>query len=143
MGRTDKEISKSNKWYIPGERQLELEHFCLQYNYWDDCICDAVVAARYGSNEIKSTDISDPTYVAANKIISYKTKIEMIEKCLDLAVQNEIFTSDYEKERTRMMLKMNVTAKYAWLEGVDGLCPKNKFYRIRRKFFWLLDKMRD
>lgn len=41
MGRTDKEISKKNEYYISGERQMELEHFCRQYDDWiDSCyIC--------------------------------------------------------------------------------------------------------
>lgn len=34
MGKTDKEISKKRWYYIPGERQMELEHFCRQYDDW-------------------------------------------------------------------------------------------------------------
>lgn len=141
MGKTNKEVSKNNKYYIPGERQLELEHFCLQYRMWHDVYLDTIRIER-GCNEIRGTDISDPTFETANKILNCRTKLEMVEKCLELAVQNEIFASEFEMEATKQMLKLNVTEKYSWIEGLDGVCARTKFYKLRRKFFWYLDKMR-
>lgn len=69
--------------------------------------------------------------------------MNIVEKCLDLTVQNEIFASEFEKVRTRMMLLLNVTKKYSWNEGIEGVCARTKFYRLRRKFFWLLDQFRN
>lgn len=144
MGKTDKEVSKRNEYYIPGERQMELEHFCKQYKMWTKYVqeCNSSYIGSIFFNEVKSTNVSDPTFYNVMKIFNYKNNIKLVEQCLKDTFMNEEFTSEAEEKRTKSMLRLNVIEGQSWVE-IPRACARTRFYKLRRKFFWILDKFRN
>lgn len=141
MGKTDKEISKKRWYYIPGERQMELEHFCRQYDDWvDNCY---ICVPHQELKEVRSTDKADPTYWEANRQIILRNRIEIVNKAVEIAISDFDFSTDYEKIQTKALLLLNITRGYSWTENAPGVCARTKFYKLRRRFFWWLDKFRD
>lgn len=144
MSKIQKEVSKKNPYYISGERQMELEHFCRQYHEWWDKRSELLTEVSKPSlQEIKKTDPADPTYYKVTLTIKYRAFMEMVDKTIAATMQDEEFSSDKERDKTKTMLILNVTDGIPWRRTIDYICPRTRFYKLRRKFFWLLDKVRD
>lgn len=130
------QLSQRNKYYIPKHRMYELKHYCMQYHYWVTALADIDFIQTHDLSyaSIKSTVISNPTADIAeirDKLIS---KIEMVEKCSKLT----------DPVIGRYIL---VGVSEGW--GYDKLklwkdipCSKPTYYKLYRKFFWLLDKQK-
>lgn len=130
------EISKRNEYYIDKHRFYELKHYCLQYPLWKrmlNAICVYPVQKTDGS--IFSSTVSNPTLDLAEKRLYYTDRIKMLEQvameadpiigpCVLYGVTKGV---SYDILRMRM----------------DVPCGKDFYYAIYRKFFWLLDKVRD
>ncbi len=129
-------LSERNPYYIGKQRYYELKHFCLQFPEWKEAYreLDGLEAA---SNEIiapSSSVLHNPTEKQAFLRMEYKRWIEMVE---------------------RVAKEIDATLSVYILKGVtEGLsydilrvrynipCCKNTYYKLYRKFFWLLSKER-
>lgn len=128
-------LSKNNKYYISEHRYYELKHFCLQYPEWKSeyLNCDSIV--RTGGMGIRSSDISDPVARAAEKREEYLRLMEMVEQTA-IAADGDIY---------QFILKaVCYGVSFTALKNVHDMpCGKDMFYDRYRKFFWLLDKVRE
>lgn len=108
-----KTLSKKNRYYIPQHQYYELRHLCLQYNDWKRAI-----------NE--STDPISVRYMLHN--------MKLIESALKLAGDD---LSEY--------LAMGVLDNYGYvyLRTVRDIpCCKESYYKIYRRFFYELARLK-
>ena len=133
-----KELSKKNPYWIERHRYLELKNFCLQYPDWCDKIryldslsnpyIDPIVFCRPTGNRSSVERCSEAREF-------YKSKIDMIQEAAEIAaddlsiyILSGVTTGDsYETVNARM----------------DVPCCREVYYDCYRKFFYILDKLRD
>ena len=129
------ELSPDNKYYISRHRFYELKHFCLQYPEWkaNYLVTDSIT--KRSSAEVRSSDISDPVFCAVERRESYFRLMEMVEQTC-IAADSDIY---------QWLLKaVCYGISYTELRTkYDMPCGKDLFYDRYRKFFWLLDKIRE
>lgn len=128
-------LSTNNKYYIDTHRYYELKHFCLQYNNWKREYCHLDRLSK-GENDIDSDrEYEDPTYDIAAKRLLYFEKMKLVEQTViaaDANIHNYIL-KDVTEGRS-----------YNYLKTVlDISCGKDLYYDRYRRFFWLLDKVRN
>jgi hypothetical protein len=130
------QLSKRNEYYIEKHRFYELKHYCLQYASWKRSLASISVYPAQEQNKFTSSNTaSDPTLKLAESRIHFKDRIELLEKVameadpiIGPCVLRGVTTGlSYEALRMHM----------------DIPCGKDMYYMIYRKFFWLLDKVRD
>lgn len=132
-------LSRKNKYFIEKERHLELVHFCLQYPIWKKAYnsLDGLSKRPTDLNMIfQGTNYSEsPTErcVMARENFSRlmgiveqasKETDDMLGKYILIAV-----TEGYSYETLR--------ARY------DIPCCRDTYYNLYRKFFWVLNSIRD
>ena len=138
MGTTIRpEVSQSNEYWIPRDRYYELQHFCLQYPSWVEFCREADSTSKIRFDKPLSKKIyghSDPVLYAVELRERYFSYIHIVETA---ASETDIFLAKY-------ILK-DVTEKrtYTYLHGVMQMpCGRTSYYILRRKYFWILDKLR-
>lgn len=132
------ELSIKNKYHIDKHRHYELKHFCLQYPSWKRTYmtCD--------NNSVRTTSListpggqylGDPTSQRAMARARLIERIELIEK---VAKEADANLHDY------ILKAVTEGLSYAYLKSrLDIPCGKDMYYDRYRKFFWLLNKVRD
>ena len=132
------EVSKNNPYYIERERYYELKHFCRQYPIWKKAYNSLDgLSKRPDDLELfrKTGQTSDPTARCVEAREFYARKIEMVEQC----------AHDADPMLYKYLMSY-VTEGYAYsvLKVRDHIpCCKDAFYDAARRFFWLLNKVRD
>lgn len=129
------ELSKDNKYYISKDRFLELKHFCLQYPEWKAKYADCNSMVYYGAREIRSTDIPDPVAHAVELREKYFRLMEMVEQTA-IAADSDLYEW--------LIRAVGFGISYTTLRTkYDMPAGRDMFYDRYRKFFWLLDKVRE
>ena len=133
------EISEKSQWWIPRQRYYELKHFCLQYPEWKIHLrmLDGMQhqAAYTDMPKDVSTDIFDPTARIAAKMSGLTSKIEMVENAAREAGEDlwSYILKGITEGTTYSILQCTIRIP----------CNRNEYYERYRKFFWILDKLRD
>lgn len=126
-----------NKYDISRHRYRELKEFCQQYDEKKSKL-NQIYTLSSAPPEIPST-VSMPGRPTENKAIiacRLKADIEYIEEALRQACADEPGLIE--------SLRKNVTKENCGYNNLGYIpCSKNKFYLIRRKFFFLLDKIKN
>lgn len=132
------EVSQKNPYYIERERYYELKHFCRQYPIWQKAYNALDGLSRRPTDlELfnKPNQTSDPTARCAEAREAYSRKMEMVEKC---AKDADPVLYKY------IMAYVTKGDGYSVLKMRDHIpCCKDMFYETARKFFWLLNRVRD
>lgn len=130
MNKRDLNLSK---YGISPKRYRELYYFCLQYDEMKEKLHSIYsLQSSQLSNNIQSNSISDPTLKKALAAEKLSKEVELIEQTA-IAADAEIY----------QYLLINVTTQvpYTFLRYDLGMpCGHDKFYKTRRKFYYLLDK---
>ncbi|NLD50522.1 MAG: hypothetical protein GX660_25555 [Clostridiaceae bacterium] len=140
MGTTIRpNISEKNEYWIEKHRYYELKHFCRQYPIWKKAyssLVDSNISSSVFSNtKIKNNEHSDPTAKCAEAKMFFYERIKMIEKTA--VVTNEILSSYLLEGVTKgksyeyLKMKMNIP------------CCKDTYYKLYRRFFFLLNSVRN
>lgn len=130
------EMSIKNKYWINKERYYELKHFCLQYDLWKEERTNLPLfsSIHYGVKPSKN-DIFNPTERDAFWLKYYSDRIQMIEESAARA----------DKEMSKYLV-MAVTKNWSYdiLKARTNIpyC-RNTYYAAYRKFFWILNKIRE
>lgn len=132
------ELSKKNTYWIEKHRYYELKHFCLQYPIWKEA---------YQSLNGLTTDhikldifrdkrkVSNPTERVALAKTYYKDKMSLVEKA---ATESNFSISDY------ILKAVTEGRTYDYLKSrLDIPCSRGYYYEHYRKFFWILNRLRD
>lgn len=130
------EITKSSKWWIDRERYYELKHFCLQYQGWcrivrelDGLRCRSVVGTVFSRTN------RSPVEDIVMERDRYLHKVEMLKRATDEAdpVIGSYILRGVTEGLSYDLLKMKT----------DIPCGKDVYYDLYRKFFWILDQLRE
>lgn len=128
------EVSRKREYWLPKHRQLELVHFCLQYPEWMDRL-DSLNGDSIGGRSVvkipeKNGSVWKPVEEIVEERILLEEKIQMVESAARKAAD----------DLYGYLLK-GVTESVGYeLLGVP--CCREVYYRMYRRFFWLLDKTR-
>ena len=139
MGTTIRpEISDKNIYWLERHRYYELKHFCLQYPIWKKAYLalDGLNARPFDLAVIARTNsISDPTFKCAEACIFYLDRMKMVEKA----------ANDTDPELSSYILKAVTDGiSYDCLKArLEIPCCKEVYYKLYRRFFWLLNKIRQ
>lgn len=131
------ELSTKNEYWIERHRYYELKHFCLQYPIWKKAYAqlDCFSSRQDISVGVQTNSHSNPTEKFAMTKLFYSERIEMIEKVAKDA--NETLSCYILKGVTEGV-------SYDYLKAMLEIpCCKDTYYETYRKFFWLLDKVRN
>lgn len=135
MTKIRPKLSTRNKYYLEKHRTYELRHFCMQYPIWKKAY--AALNELSKSNEIADAfdQYDDPTAQCGIAKEHYARRMEMVEQCCveaDDELQSYLLLGVTEG-LTYDMMKL----KY------DIPCSRDTYYDRYRKFFCLLNKVRD
>jgi hypothetical protein len=132
------ELSLKNKYHIDKHRHYELKHFCLQYPNWKRTYAayDEPHMSISTTNRIPTGNLpGDPTAKRAMTKARLIERIEMIERA---AKEADIHLYDY------ILKGVTEGLSYTYLKSrLDIPCGKDMYYDRYRRFFWLLNKVRD
>ncbi len=132
------EISEKNKYWIDRHRYYELKHFCLQYPTWKETyrMYESPQISASSFEQMRSSNIpSDSTARYATLKAQYAEKINMIEKAAKRA----------DEELHNYILKaITEGLSYTYMKTkMDIPCGKDMYYDRYRRFFWILDQIRE
>lgn len=129
------EVSKKNIYWIERHRYYELKHFCLQYPLWKKAYSEIDGLCRQHSDTIKTTSPeTSPTEKLAEDMLYYSERMDMVERAA------------YEADATLANYILKAVTKgysYEYLKSkLEIPCCREVYYRLYRKFFWILNAAR-
>lgn len=131
-------ISKKNKYWIDKHRHYELKHFCLQYKTWKKIYAELLdpKIPMVAMDKIPSSGTpSDPTAKRAMLKTHYSERIKLVEQA---AMEADKYLHDY------ILKAVTEGRSYTYLKTMlDIPCSKDTYYERYRRFFWILNELRD
>lgn len=128
-----KPLSKNNPNYISEHRMFELRHFCMQYPEWKQGLTD-ISWIHKGDMPVSGGDVSDPVAELAERRERYLKNIELVENCCK---ETDEFLWKW------LLIGVTTDVGYENLRLVhDIACCRNVYYRMYRRFFYILSKFR-
>jgi len=132
------EVSEKNQYWIEKHRYYELKHFCLQYPIWKKAYAalDGLSKRPVGLAAFSKTNsVSDSTAKCAEAKIFYSERLDMIERA----------AADTDPDLSGYILKgVTEGVSYDYLKArLEIPCCKDVYYKLYRRFFWLLNKARQ
>lgn len=132
------ELSPKNKYRLDKHRYYELKHFCLQYPEWKRAYSELESASiptslinRVGSNNTPS----NPTEKRALLRMFYSDRIKLIERA---AMEADVYLYSY------ILKGITENLSYTYLKSkLDIPCGRDMYYDRYRKFFWILNEIRN
>lgn len=132
------EISEKSKYYIDKHRYYELKHFCLQYKEWKKIYAscnESLIFAASVEMKQKSNIPSDLTAKYAIKKVQCAERIKLIEKA---ALEADNYLYPY------ILKAVTEGLSYPYLKTkMDIPCGRDMYYDRYRRFFWILDDIRE
>ncbi len=130
------EISKKSKWYIPAYRFLELKYFCLQYPSWKREVEEISYALSSGKSVgKKQIEFADPTGDLAVRLNNLNSKISLVGK---IAKSSDSEIGDW------ILKGVTEGVSFVRLKTIYEIpCERDMYYDRFRKFFFLLDRLRE
>lgn len=127
-------ISATNPYYISKHEYLMAKHFALQYPEWKKKRAEIETRVSYGfkigggHNETITKPIED----MAEETERYSHRMELVEQAAKIAGE-EIWEF--------VLLGVTTECSYEYLRLVKQIpCCKDVYYRMYRKFFWILNR---
>ena len=131
------ELSHKNPYWIEKHRRYELIHFCLQYPIWKKAyhsIDGLMKNERYLKVE-KEKGHSDPTARCVEAKEYYRKRMDIIE---DAAKETDSDLWSY------ILRGVTENLSYDKMAASEVLpCSRDRYYELYRKFFWILNKIRE
>ena len=134
MGKYKAPTNSKSKYYIPKEDYLTAVHYSLRYPLWKEEVDDLANTAKaitYDKDKVQSSGGYDSTMEAAIKIQEKQHKIQLIDDTIRLAA------GDLE-DFLRMGVCYGLT--FDQLKGKGMPCEKDKYYLMRRHYYFELSK---
>lgn len=130
------ELSQKNPYWIEKHRYYELKHFCLQYPIWEEAYAalDGLSKRSECLGKFTKGDVGDPTAKCALAKSFYEERIKMIRFAAESTDDEMAFY--ILKGATEGMSYEVLCARY------HIPCCKDVYYKLYRKFFWILNDLR-
>lgn len=135
MSRIRGEISKRNPWWISKNRYYELKYFCLQYNAWIEESKNIKIFPNVDYQDRVDHSRGNPTEDIALDIVEKHKNIEILARASRLC----------DPELGKYVL-IGATSGHSYeiLNANNRIpCCKEVYYKTYRKFFYILDKLKD
>jgi len=126
------ELSKKNEYWIPKFRYLELKNWVRQYRDWTRQLNEAPYLKSKIARGEKSSNFSDPTAEMAMKLEKPAKSKQMVDD-----ICKEVYPKDPE------LLRVCLTGGFSYDSWGDMPVSRSEWYKMCRKFFYILDKRRD
>ena len=130
------ETSKKNPYYISKHRQYELKHFVMQYPEWEEKLRELRGIVRTpptDSDKVNNGFVSDITGDTAVLRELYSRNIDMVVKA-----------AEETHPMYGLIIAKNVICEQTYRDWSEGqMLSRDEYYRLYRKFFYILDKLRD
>lgn len=134
------ELSQRNSFYLEKYRYLELKNFVRQYGKWRYSM-DTINYFPPGHFVEYLADRAqiDPVAACVEARNVWGEKIALVDRALSIAV------SDRRELASMLLEAVTEGTSYDALEAQHGYMPvsRSEWYKLYRKFFWILDKLRD
>lgn len=132
MGKKYRTLSEKNKYSLPKEDYLTAIHYSLRYPLWVEELktaADTGVAIRYDQERVQTSNSSDPTSDVAIRMAELTDKINMIDDIIKSVAQG-----------LDSWLRMGVChgLTFEQLKGKNMPCERDKYYLIRRRYYYEL-----
>lgn len=132
------EVNMKNKYWISKNRYRELLYFCKQYYDYQQIYKELIKPGRISefAQERKKREHSDPTAEIVMRRDKFLQKMRLIEHA---ALQTDDELCGY------IFKSVTEGKPYTYFEmSKEGIpCSRNTFYDRYRKFFWILDRMKN
>lgn len=130
-------IALTNPWYISKHRYLELKHFCFQYPEWrkERLEIESRIVGGFSGERIVGGDRSSLVERQQEQANQYEIKMSLVEKAA-VEAGDDLWP----------WLLKGVTKEcgYEYLHMTEGIpCCKDVYYRMYRKFFWVLSREKN
>lgn len=136
-------ISRNNPYWIEHNRYLELKYFCLQYPLWEKVKREIMLSMERTKSLIQANKTA-MGYYSDNSIEKMMEAIDVYDRKIDM-VEQAIKASTDDTD-IQYMLTMGVTTGVSYeIMDVNGyaMCSRPEYYKNYRKFFYILNKLRD
>lgn len=129
------DISKRNKYWIDRHRYYELKHFVLQYPLWKEH-CDILDGIKSSSVIVLGEPSERRSHVEEDAIrkIFYTDRIRMVEKAAKDA--DPVIGGYILKGILQGISYDKLSARY------KVPCSRDEYYKLYRRFFWVLSRLR-
>lgn len=125
-----------DKYGISKHKFLEVKYHCLQYPEWRKELAnltDAIKGMQYGQEGKGSK-----SQVSSTERLAIK-RLELEEKCK--RIEQTAIETDPEIYQWLLEGVTTEYATYRYLRDAKGIpCGDQKYYKTRRKFYWLLSQ---
>ena len=133
------EVSQKSEYYLDKHRYYDLKHFCRQYAKWTHSLAYLDGYSGISTNMVRQprhdgrkTDHTERTVEAR---LCYESYIDMIKKA---AADTDAFFAPY------ILCAVTNGFSFDHLRARTNIpCCRKNYYMMYRKFFWILDKLRD
>ena len=127
-------ISESNPFYISKHEYLMAKHFALQYNEWkkQKKEIETRINSSFKMGGVQNSSLSSPVEKAQEDSEKYTFWMSLVEQAAKIAGEDiwEI-----------VLLGVTSECNYEYLRLVKNIpCCKDVYYRMYRKFYWILNK---
>jgi hypothetical protein len=128
--------SEKSKWRVPKEDYLTAIHYSLRYPLWKEDVesmADTSKAISYDKDKVQSSSDYDSTFEAAVRIVESdkQHKMQIIDDTLTFVAGDMAY-----------WLKLGVCYGliFEQLKGKGMTCEKDKYYLMRRHYYYELSK---
>lgn len=130
------ELSKKNEFYISKHRTYELKHFCMQYPEWKKQYLFLDGLTKVPDELVRySTNVGDPTYKCFELREKYLDKMKIVEQAA-FEANSDIYAY--------IIKGVTENCSYEYLKTKMHIpCSRDYYYRYYRKFFYILDILRE
>lgn len=131
------DLSRKNKWWIPKHRYYELKHFCMQYPDWKR---ERQALNAYGSTSTElilseNGGFGRPTESVADRMTYFGKRIEMVERAAKLT---DDCIGDYVLQAVIQGISYDILYTRRPIP-----CCREIYYELYRKFFYILNGLRE
>lgn len=127
-------ISENNPFYISKHEYLMTKHFAMQYTVWKKQKAEIETRIAYGFKigGVRNEENVSPVEILNEHAEKYSSRIELIERIAKIAGE-DIWQI--------VLVGVTTDCNYEYLRLVKNIpCCKDTYYKMYRKFFWLLNR---
>ena len=128
------DISKNNEYWIGKHRYYELKHFCMQYPEWKKLYLAEDGLVRASTDPRRTNFPKSPTELSVYKRLYFLDRMKMLET---VATETHQILGNY-------ILDAVIRNKsYDTVQAcIDVPVSRNEYYKLYRRFFYILDRHR-
>ena len=131
------ELSKTNRYWIPKNRFYELKYFCLQYPLWKHAY-ETLDGMRISSIDLTYVKASPSTDILGSIMDERNLYLERMELVERAARKADPYLMSY------ILKAVTEGHSFTYLKSrLEIPCSRDTYYDRYRRFFWVLDRLKQ